>query len=70
LPLEVYELVHGVSALKVIALVINLAIVVYLLYATRLFGLRGGASADRVERERDSSWESLAETIPSPVSHG
>jgi uncharacterized membrane protein (DUF2068 family) len=64
LPLEVYELAHGASPLKVIALIINLAIVGYLLYAKRLFGLRGGAAVDIAERQRDSSWEALAETIP------
>jgi uncharacterized membrane protein (DUF2068 family) len=67
LPLEVYELAHGASPLKVIALLINLAIVVYLLYAKRLFGLRGGAAVDLAERQRDSSWEALAETIPEPA---
>jgi len=67
LPLEVYELVHGASPFKVIALLVNLAIVIYLLYAKRLFGLRGGGAVDEAERRRDTSWESLAETIPEPV---
>jgi uncharacterized membrane protein (DUF2068 family) len=64
LPLEVYELLHGASPLKVIALIVNLAIVGYLLYAKRLFGLRGGGAVDEAERRRDTSWESLAETVP------
>lgn len=44
-PFEIYELAGGVTALKVIALVINVAIVLYLLLAHRLFGLRGGRAA-------------------------
>src|SRR6202035_1034595 len=44
-PYEIYELTKSVSALKVIALVINLAIVAYLLIAKRLLGLRGGGKA-------------------------
>jgi uncharacterized membrane protein (DUF2068 family) len=67
LPLEVYELAHGASPFKVIALIVNLAIVIYLLYAKRLFGLRGGGAVDEAERRRDTSWESLAETIPNPA---
>ncbi|HEX6490836.1 MAG TPA: DUF2127 domain-containing protein, partial [Gaiellaceae bacterium] len=51
LPLECYELTKRVSAFKLIALIVNLAIAVYLLYAKRLFGLRGGAAAEREERE-------------------
>ena len=46
-PFEVYELTNGVSAFKLIALVINLAVVIYLLLAKRLFGLRGGHRAEQ-----------------------
>src|SRR5205823_6950704 len=52
LPLEVYELTKTVSPFKVIALIVNLAIVVYLLFAKRLFGLRGGGKAEEAEREQ------------------
>ncbi len=62
---EVYELINRVSALKVITLVINLAVVVYLLVAKRLFGLRGGGRAERAERDRDSGWAALERTLPS-----
>jgi uncharacterized membrane protein (DUF2068 family) len=64
LPLEIYELTAQVSWFKVTALIVNLAIVVYLLYAKRLFGLRGGAEAERGERERDTGWEALERTAP------
>ena len=64
LPLEVYELTRGITVLKVIALVVNIAIVVYLLFAKRLFGLRGGAAADEALRARDVGWGSLERTSP------
>jgi uncharacterized membrane protein (DUF2068 family) len=64
LPYEVYELTRTVTAFKVIAFVINLAIAIYLLFAKRLFGLRGGAAAEGRERERDSGWEALERTAP------
>ena len=68
LPLEIYELVRGVSAFKVIALVVNIAIVVYLLLAKPLFGLRGGAAADEALREADLGWASLDRTAPEAYS--
>lgn len=63
-PLEVYELTKTVSPFKLTALVVNLAIVVYLLFAKRLLGLRGGAAADRREREQDTGWAVLEATAP------
>ena len=67
-PYEVYELTKSVSALKVLTLVINLAIVVYLLVAKRLFGLRGGGRAERAEHERDTGWEPIERATPGLVS--
>jgi uncharacterized membrane protein (DUF2068 family) len=64
LPLELYELAHTVSPLKLLTLAINLAVVAYLLFAKRLFGLRGGAEAERAERDRDSGWPALERTTP------
>jgi uncharacterized membrane protein (DUF2068 family) len=64
LPLELYELSHSVSPFKVIALIVNLAIVVYLLFAKRLFGLRGGAAAEEELRRRDVGLEALLRTTP------
>jgi uncharacterized membrane protein (DUF2068 family) len=49
LPFEVDELLKKVTAGRVVALVINLAVLVYLVWAKRLFGLRGGAEADEDE---------------------
>lgn len=61
---ELYELARGLSVLKVLTLVVNLAVVVYLLLAKRLFGLRGGAAAERRERDADSGWEALERSLP------
>lgn len=61
---KIYELTVRVSALKVIALIINLAVVVYLLLAKRLFGLRGGARVDAEERARDTGWTALERSFP------
>ena len=64
LPLEIYELTQRVSSLKVVALLVNLAIVIYLLIAKRLFGLRGGAAAEAAERARDSGWAAIDRATP------
>jgi hypothetical protein len=64
LPVEVYELTNRVSPFKVVALVINIAVVVYLLFAKRLFGLRGGAAADEAQREQDVGWGALERSAP------
>jgi uncharacterized membrane protein (DUF2068 family) len=67
LPLEIYEIITRTTALKVIAFVINVAVVVYLLLAKRLFGLRGGVAADRAAGEVDQGWEALERTAPPPA---
>ena len=64
LPVEIYELSRRFSVLKVITLIINLAVVAYLLYAKRLFGLRGGAAAEHEERERDAGWPAIERATP------
>ena len=45
LPLEIRELLHRVTALRVLALVVNVALLVWLVRNKRLFGLRGGLAA-------------------------
>ena len=45
LPYEVYDLTNKVTALRVVAFLINLALVVYLVVTKRLFGVRGGKAA-------------------------
>ena len=56
---EIYELTHRVTVLKVLALIINIAVIAYLLFAKRLFGVNGGGAAERAEIERDSGWDPL-----------
>ena len=65
-PYEIYELARSVTALKVLALVINLAIVVYLLFSKRLFGLRGGGRAERAEYDADVGWPAIERATPEP----
>ena len=64
LPLEIYELAHRLSPLKILTFLINLAVVVYLLVAKRLFGIRGGAAAEEREREADVGWQALERSAP------
>ena len=67
LPLEIYELAHRFTPFKILALVINVAVVAYLLLAKRLFGLRGGVAAEERERADDVGWEALERTAPEAV---
>lgn len=57
LPLEVYELAHKLTVLRLVALVINLAAVAYLVVTKRLFGVRGGGAAYEEERRSESLLE-------------
>jgi uncharacterized membrane protein (DUF2068 family) len=67
LPVEIYELTHKLSPLKIITFLLNVAVVIYLLLAKRLFGLRGGARAEAAERERDSGWPAIDRATPGGV---
>ena len=63
-PLEIYELTLNVSVFKVVTLVINLAIVVYLLLAKRLFGVRGGHRVVIARRAELSGWSAIERATP------
>ncbi|MFI6443022.1 DUF2127 domain-containing protein [Kitasatospora sp. NPDC050543] len=69
LPLEVYELLHHVSALKIGTLVLNIIAVLWILLSKRLFGLRGGVVAFEAEKHSASllEVEQAAGTVPTPV---
>jgi uncharacterized membrane protein (DUF2068 family) len=68
LPLEIYEIAHEGTLLKVIGFLINLAVVVYLLFKKRLFGLRGGGAVDAAERAESISWEAIERaTLATPT---
>jgi uncharacterized membrane protein (DUF2068 family) len=45
IPYEIYDLTAKVTVLRVVAFVINVALVVYLVVTKRLFGVRGGKKA-------------------------
>src|SRR5580700_322743 len=66
LPLEIYEIVHRPTVLKGVTLAINLAVVLYLVWAKRLFGLRGGERAQRALRQADAGWPALERATPRP----
>ncbi len=69
-PYEVYELTKGVSWLKVVALVLNVAVVAYLLFAKRLFGLRGGGKAEQAEYDADVGWPAIERATPRAAASG
>jgi uncharacterized membrane protein (DUF2068 family) len=64
LPIEIYELTDRISALKIITLLINLGIAIYLLLAKRLFGLRGGSANEQAERAHDTGWKPIEQATP------
>jgi uncharacterized membrane protein (DUF2068 family) len=55
LPFEFAELTRQVTPVRAGALVINVAVVAYLVWAKRLFGLRGGVTARRATTGRSGS---------------
>jgi uncharacterized membrane protein (DUF2068 family) len=52
LPFEIHELLVRVTVFRIVALVINLAILGWLLWRKRLFGLNGGREGLAAEREQ------------------
>ena len=66
LPLEIHELIDRVSVLRVGALVVNVAILVYLVWAKRLFGVRGGPAALHEEIDWRAVLSSPAPPEPEP----
>jgi uncharacterized membrane protein (DUF2068 family) len=63
LPIEIYELTEKITWVRVGALAINVAAVLYLLLSKRLFGLRGGKAAYEAERHEASLLEVEAATV-------
>lgn len=57
IPLEIYELTERVTWVRVVALIINIAAVLYIALSKRLFGLRGGKAAYEAERHETSLLE-------------
>jgi uncharacterized membrane protein (DUF2068 family) len=63
LPLELHELTERVTVLRLVALVVNLAVLVWLLWAKHLFGLRGG----RASEPAGPDWDALLAAPPPTV---
>jgi uncharacterized membrane protein (DUF2068 family) len=57
IPVEIFELTEKVTWIRVGALIVNIAAVIYLLLSKRLFGLRGGHRAYVAERHETSLLE-------------
>ena len=57
IPIEIYELTEKITWLRVGALIINIAAVLYILLTKRLFGVRGGYAAYEAERHETSLLE-------------
>jgi uncharacterized membrane protein (DUF2068 family) len=63
LPFEVHELFNRVTVLRLGAFVVNLALLIFLLWDKRLFGIRGGPAG-----REDYDWEAaLARPVPPRV---
>ncbi|GAA4556239.1 DUF2127 domain-containing protein [Planotetraspora kaengkrachanensis] len=63
IPVEVHELVEKITPTRVIILLINIAVVLYIALSKRLFGLRGGRAAHEEERREASILEVEAATV-------
>jgi uncharacterized membrane protein (DUF2068 family) len=59
IPYEIYELYLRVSVFKLLAFIINVLVVAYLLYAKRLFGVRGGHAAEAERKHELSGWKAV-----------
>jgi uncharacterized membrane protein (DUF2068 family) len=63
LPFEVHELLDRVTALRILAFVVNLAILIWLVRSKHLFGYKGGATT----LHEATDWEAiLADPKPAP----
>ncbi|MDQ2723899.1 MAG: DUF2127 domain-containing protein [Actinomycetota bacterium] len=62
IPYEIDELIKGISALKVGALIVNLVILFYLLWSKELFGI--GRFRHRHDAEPEDPWERFARPRP------
>jgi len=79
IPIEIYELAEKLTAVRIGALAINVAAVLYILLSKRLFGLRGGHAAYEAQRHEASLLEvetaagtrppTVRGTRPEPANH-
>lgn len=59
LPLEIHELSKRVTFLRLLALTVNVALLVWLVRNKRLFGLRGGYAALKRHEDVDVDWDEI-----------
>jgi len=64
LPLEVHELLDRVTVLRVLALTVNVALIVWLVLNKHLFGIRGGEAT----LHEHTDWQEILDR-PSPAHH-
>jgi uncharacterized membrane protein (DUF2068 family) len=69
LPVEIYELTEKISPLRIGALVINVALIVYIVVGKRLFGVRGGKAAHEAHLRGESFLE-VEQATHEPDLHG
>jgi uncharacterized membrane protein (DUF2068 family) len=63
LPLELHELTERVTVFRVVFLALNVAVLVWLVWAKHLFGLRGGRAA----QPSGPDWDRLLDAPPPAV---
>ncbi|MGN6695062.1 MAG: DUF2127 domain-containing protein [Aquihabitans sp.] len=64
LPFEIHELIERITVFRVVALVVNVAILVWLVWAKHLFGVRGGHAT----LDEHTDWDAILAT-PAPAGH-
>lgn len=64
LPLEIHELLNRVTVFRVVALIVNIALIIWLVRTKRLFGLRGGVAS--IEAESSLDWDEVL-AAPNPA---
>lgn len=64
LPLAIQALAEKVTVLRILGLVVDLAILGYLIWTKRLFGVRGGTKALEADLAADTDWPALHTTAP------
>jgi hypothetical protein len=70
LPWEISELVQRVSPFKIVAITVNFAVLAYLLWAKRLFGIRGGYAREEELRFAECGWDAIERSAPASGEHG
>ncbi len=69
IPLEIYEITEKLTWVRIGALIINIAAVVYLVVTKRLFGVRGGAAAYEAARHEESLLEVEQASTETKIGH-